>query len=358
MPRLTQKYVQAVLDYRAAHTYSDTLTHFQTGSKGFASTVLKALHFCYAPASLALENRITFPPDWSAVQTRCDAPDALLRHVFSPHAYSSLFHMSADFIASAYRASLQDAPLPQGIYRHPDNIAELALCGLDEEFPGFRIRKREERIALLKERFSVGSSALRSFVEAWKLEDVYRAVPDSYGKSSLGLLLLADAYHARLHEEPKMFDTLQETHLRWWEFAEEGKLSGVKDAARDELVYHIIETVFSRDVPNYRSAACAGSPLEQRAAEIRALQDFVIDGEYRADTTLFFKRHGIRFLLDPTSGVSHNSTRAVFEAWDRVKSDILRVPSYFTADSTLPSLKMRTAKGRHTGSSPLENVAK
>ncbi|MBI5003264.1 hypothetical protein HZC31_07820 [Candidatus Woesearchaeota archaeon] len=358
MPDLTPRYVQHVLEYRAAHTYPETLAHFQVGSKGFASAVLKALYFCYEPASSAPLDRVTFPPNWDAVRIREDAPDFLLKHICTPGAYRALFHMPQEFVAEAYRASLAGASLPQGIYRHADNLAELALCALDEEFSPFRSQEREDKVALLRQRFS-DPPALRVFVRARRLEDVYPAVPDSYGKSSLGLLLLADAYHARLREEPRMFDTSQERHLRWWEFPEEGKLSGVHDDARAELIYHVLETVFTHDVPGYKEAAYLRSALERRAAEINVVQAFVIDGDYRADTTLFFKRHGIRFLLDPSSGVRHNSSRAILEVWDSVKSDLLHVPSYFT-DGTgdLPALKMRTAKGRHTGKMLLDRVAK
>ena len=111
MPDLTPRYVQHVLDYRAAHTYPETLAHFQVGSKGFASAVLKALHFCYEPASSAPLDPVTFPPVWDAVRIREDAPDSLLKHICTPGAYRALFYMSPEFVAEAYRASLAGASL-------------------------------------------------------------------------------------------------------------------------------------------------------------------------------------------------------------------------------------------------------
>ena len=361
MPRSTQTYIQTVLEYRNSHSYAETLTHFAITPKKFAGIVFKAVQLCYEPPSHSAQELITLPPDWNSVRSRDDAPLDILKHVLFPCSYNSLFFMPREYIEAAYRKTQEtDVNLPEGILRHPDNLAELLLCSLDEAFSGFRDRSRVERIGLLRTRFSGDTPFLSRFVEDSGLIYAYRAVPVDYGTSPVGLLLLADAYYARLGEEPKMFDTSQKVHLRWWEFPEMGKFGYALDKKRNDsnpysvkndLIYHIIETVLWHDVSGYQDAARASSALDRRAAEISAIQDFVIDGSYRANTSLFFKDHGIRFLLDIGYVVPHSSTRALFEAWDCVKADLLRVPSYFASEhqgAPLVALKIKVTKRTYT----------
>ncbi len=361
MPRSSQTYIQTVLNYRNSHSYVETLTHFGITPKKFAGIVFKAVQLCYTPASHSAQELITLPPDWSSVRSRDDAPLDILKHILFPCSYNSLFSMPREYIAAAYRTTQEtDANLPEGILRHPDNLAELLLCSLDEAFSGFRDRSREERIQTLHSHFSGDTSILSRFMEDHGLVYAYRAVPVDYGTSPVGLLLLADAYHARARMEPKMFDTSQKEHLRWWEFPEMGKFGAALDKKRNDsnpysvkndLIYHIIETVLWHDVSGYQDAARASSALDRRAAEISAIQNFVIDGPYRANTSLFFKDHGIRFLLDPGYVVPHSSTRALFEAWDCVKADLLRVPSYFASEyqgTPLVALKIKVTRGTYT----------
>ncbi len=346
MVRFSPQKVEEILSYRTEHTYAETLGHFGLSTRSFARAVDYAVATCYVPPSGA---RLSYPFSLDTLQLREDAPESLASLVLTSSRYVAYFQMPLDFVQQHYLARRLGADaLPEGIYRNPDNVAELLLCALEEDTPDFRQKSREERIDILCDTFITRDVSPRSFLLTHSLDDLRLYVPEGYNKSGVGLLLWMDRYLSAQRDEPRMFDTTQKKHLRWWEISEQWRFEGVLGEGKKELIYNILETVFCLDVPGYKEAYSLSSPLEGRAAQIAVLQKDMIDGAYREDTVSFFKAHNIRFLLDKLTLGRTGSTRAVLDVWDTVHSDLYQVPSYFSsthADQEISALRMRTAKG-------------
>lgn len=344
MVRFSPRKVEEILTYRTGHTYTETLEHFAFTARGLARAVDYAVAACYlTPTS----SSPSYPFSLEALQLREDAPMNLASLVLTSSRYAAFFHMPSALIQQCYVAHRSGDPFPEGIYRNPGNIAELLLCALEEDTPGFREKSREERIAVLRDTFITPAISPRIFLLGHSLDDLRLYAPKGYNNSGVGLLLWMDHYLSAQRAEPRMFDTSQEKHLRWWEINEQWRFQGVVGEGKKELIYCILETVFCLDVPGYKEAYANADPLVARALQIAVLQTSMIDGKYKTDTTAFFKAHGIRFLLDKETLQCTNSTRAILNVWDSVHSEIYRVPSFFsTYEGQLPALRMRTAKGR------------
>ena len=143
MVRFSPRKVQEILTYRTGHTYTETLEHFAFTARGLARAADYAVAACYVAPS---ESSLFYPFSLETLQLRANAPETLVTLVLTSSRYAAIFHMSPELVHQYYVAHRSGDTFPEGIYRNPNNVAELLLCALQEDAPDFPQKSHEKRI--------------------------------------------------------------------------------------------------------------------------------------------------------------------------------------------------------------------